>query len=67
MTLIVKSGNNTDALKNLKWIKKALNLNRSSIGYQQYINGLDEIKRVKQKIIYHKKRGEQVRQFSINL
>ena len=67
MTLIVKSGNNTGALKNLKWMKKAISMNRSSIGNQQYINGLNEIKRVRQKIMYHKKRGEQVRQFSINL
>ena len=67
MTLIVKSDNNTGALKNLKWMKKAICMNRSSIGNQQYINGLNEIKRVRQNIMYHKKRGEQVRQFSINL
>ena len=67
MTLIVKSDNNTGALKNLNWMKRAISMNRSSIGNQQYINGLNEIKRVRHQIMYHKKRGEQVRQFSINL
>ena len=67
MTLTVKSGNNTSALKNLEWMKKALTLKRSSLDNQQYKKGLNEINRVKRKIIYHKKRGEQVRQFSINL
>ena len=67
MVLVVKSGNNTSALKNLMWMKRVIMSKRHELGEKKYKKGMKELQRVQRKILNLKRQGYQVRQFEVNL
>ena len=67
MVLVVKSGNNTSALKNLMWMKRVIMSKSDELGETKYKKGMNELQRVQRKILNLKRQGYQVRQFEVNL
>ena len=67
MVLVVKSGNNTSALKFLMSLKPVIMSKSYELGEKKYKKGMKELQRVQRKILNLKRQGFQVRQLEVNL